>query len=123
MKNDIKGDFKLHPFSKPRLYTHKTLSATKPFNMSHHQAFELDTKISFGSRILVTGAAGLIGSAVVHQLLLQNFVVRATTRTASKLEQLKKKVDEEFGTGRIEVVEIKDLSIEGALDGSLNGRS
>lgn len=81
----------------------------------------MSTNITPGSTILVTGGAGYLGSAIVNQLAAQGFKVRATTRTASKLDKLEKKIEQHFGPGTLEVVEIKNLFQKGALDGALDG--
>lgn len=71
--------------------------------------------------MLVTGGGGLVGSSIVHQLLVDGFRVKTTTRSISKLDEMKKKADEEFGAGKLEVVEVKDLSVKGALNEALKG--
>lgn len=91
-------------------------------DIAHQASNTGSTKVSPGSIIAVTGAAGFLGSAVVEQLISQGFVVRATTTTASKMEELNKKIEAQFGPGRLDIVEIKDLSVEGALDGVLRGK-
>lgn len=81
----------------------------------------MSSSIAPNSKILVTGAGGYLGSAIVFQLLQQGFRVRGTTRTASKLDLFKEKAEKQFGPGSFEVVEVRDLSVKGALDDALKG--
>jgi len=81
------------------------------------------TKIAPGSTILVTGADGFIGSAVVTQLLVQGFRVKGTSQSQLRLEEFKKKADQEFGTDKFEIVGgIPDLAVKGVLDNHLEGK-
>ncbi|KII83918.1 hypothetical protein PLICRDRAFT_46683 [Plicaturopsis crispa FD-325 SS-3] len=76
-----------------------------------------------GSTVLVTGFTGYIGSHVAHQLLQAGYTVRGTTRSAAKATFLREKFTREFGEGRLEVVEIPDVTVEGALDEAIKGVS
>lgn len=77
--------------------------------------------VGANSRILVTGGNGFVGSAIVHQLLVQAFKVRATTRATSKMEGMKEQAEKEFRSGSLEVVEVPDLSVRDSLKEALKG--
>lgn len=76
--------------------------------------------VGANSRILVTGGNGFVGSAIVHQLLVQAFKVRATTRATSKMEGMKEQAEKEFRSGSLEV-EVPDLSVRDSLKEALKG--
>ncbi|KII91604.1 hypothetical protein PLICRDRAFT_135934 [Plicaturopsis crispa FD-325 SS-3] len=75
------------------------------------------------STVLVTGFTGYIGSHVAYQLLQAGYTVRGTTRSADKATFLREKFTREFGEGRLEVVEIADVTVEGAIDQAIKGVS
>ncbi|KII83904.1 hypothetical protein PLICRDRAFT_118643 [Plicaturopsis crispa FD-325 SS-3] len=81
------------------------------------------TVIPKGSTVLVTGFTGYIGSHVTQQLLEAGYTVRGTTRSATKATFLREKFTREYGEGRLEVVEIPDVTVEGALDEAIKGVS
>ncbi|KAF7376925.1 NAD(P)-binding protein [Mycena sanguinolenta] len=86
----------------------------------------LDPSMSFdripkGSLLLVTGATGLIGSAVTDAALARGFKVRGVTRSISKAVLFQKSLDDKYGKGNFELVEVKDLAAPDAFDGVLEG--
>ncbi|GAA6062880.1 hypothetical protein JCM10212_002102 [Sporobolomyces blumeae] len=73
-----------------------------------------------GSLILVTGANGFIASHVIEVLLSSGYKVRGTSRSAAKLDNLKKRWEEKF-PGQFEVAEVPDILKEGAYDEAIKG--
>ncbi|KAG2181508.1 hypothetical protein INT44_008323 [Umbelopsis vinacea] len=69
-----------------------------------------------GSRVLVTGVTGYIGTHVADQLLKAGYVVIGTSRTASKAETVKKYFDATYGPGKFEIFEAGDLQQPGVFD-------
>ncbi|KII83927.1 hypothetical protein PLICRDRAFT_118805 [Plicaturopsis crispa FD-325 SS-3] len=81
------------------------------------------TVIPKGSTVLVTGFTGYIGAHVTDQLLGAGYTVRGTTRSAAKATYLKDKFTREYGAGRLDVVEIPDISADGAFNEAIKGVS
>jgi nucleoside-diphosphate-sugar epimerase len=77
--------------------------------------------ISKDSLILVTGINGYIGSHVADQLLQAGYRVRGTTRDLEKTKGLKQYWETKFGSSRLEVVVVEDMSHEGAFDDAVKG--
>ncbi|EED22611.1 hydroxysteroid dehydrogenase, putative [Talaromyces stipitatus ATCC 10500] len=77
------------------------------------------TAIQPGSRILVTGANGYIGSHVVDVLLSLGYLVRGTVR--SEKPWLNQFFESKYGPGKFETVIVADLGDQEALVGILNG--
>ncbi|KAJ6483967.1 hypothetical protein C8R45DRAFT_1148101 [Mycena sanguinolenta] len=67
------------------------------------------------------GATGLIGSAVTNAALARGFKVRGVTRSISKGAPFQKSLDDKYGKGNFELVEVKDLTAPDAFDGILEG--
>jgi nucleoside-diphosphate-sugar epimerase len=80
-----------------------------------------DPALPAGSLVLVTGVNGFIGSHVVNELLLNGYRVRGTVRDVSKASWVQPLYDSLHGDGKFELVEVKDLTAEGAYDEVLNG--
>ncbi|GAA98212.1 uncharacterized protein L969DRAFT_85849 [Mixia osmundae IAM 14324] len=78
-------------------------------------------RLAPGSLILVTGATGFIGSSVAEHLVRQGFHVRGVTRSASRAQALKSKLDKEHGAGSFETVEIHDITQANAFDEAIKG--
>jgi len=72
-----------------------------------------------GSLVLVTGVTGFIGSATANELLKLGYRVRGTTRDASKAELLRKKFDQEYGSGKFEVLQVEDFAATNAYDAAI----
>lgn len=73
------------------------------------------------SLILVTGANGLVGSHVVDQLLRHGYKVRASVRDTDKSGWLSTHADEQYGKGRLELAEVKDLTNLEAMKKAMAG--
>ncbi|KAL2194438.1 hypothetical protein P885DRAFT_42573 [Corynascus similis CBS 632.67] len=82
-----------------------------------------DTVVSPGSRILVTGVSGFIGSHVADQLLARGYSVTGTTRDASKIAWIQQLFDNKYGTGKFNIVEIADFNKTAVFDTVLEGVS
>lgn len=57
---------------------------------------------------------------MIEKLLSLGYKVRGTSRSASKLDNLKKKWDEKY-PGQFEVAEVPDIMVEGAYDEAIKG--
>lgn len=79
-----------------------------------------DPAISPGSWVLVTGVNGFIASHVADQLLAAGYKVRGSVRNADKAKWMYD-VFSPYGKGNFELVEIADLTVEGAFDEAVNG--
>jgi hypothetical protein len=77
--------------------------------------------VPVGSTVLITGVNGLIGSHVTNQVLKAGYRVRGTVRDTQKANWAKVLFDKLYGEGMFELVEIKDLTAEGAFDKALEG--
>lgn len=75
-----------------------------------------------GSTILVTGANSYLATHVIDQLLKLGYKVRGSVRDVSKNSWLIP-LFSKYGDGAIELVEVKDISIEGAFDEAAKGSS
>ncbi|KAL1846458.1 hypothetical protein Plec18170_009184 [Paecilomyces lecythidis] len=72
-----------------------------------------------GSRILVTGANGYIGSNIVDLLLELGYIVRGTVRTEKPwLDRL---FENKYGKGKFESVIVEAMEKEGAFDSAIQG--
>jgi nucleoside-diphosphate-sugar epimerase len=80
-----------------------------------------DPAVPFGSLIVVSGAAGFIGSHVVDQLLAAKYRVRGTTRNAQKSAWEVEFFNRKYGPGKFELVEVKDMGVWGAFDEAVSG--
>jgi len=71
--------------------------------------------------VLVTGITGFLGSHVADQFLEAGYEVRGTAREVSKADAIKKALNSKYGEGRVEVVAVPDITIEGAFDEAVKG--
>jgi GDP-mannose 4,6 dehydratase len=71
--------------------------------------------------VLVTGISGFIGSHVADQFLEAGYRVRGTARVVSKVDSIKKALELKHGEGRLEVVAVPDMTIDGAFDEAVKG--
>jgi nucleoside-diphosphate-sugar epimerase len=75
-----------------------------------------------GSRVLVTGVGGFIGSHIADQLLAEGYLVTGTTRDASKTSWLQLFFDNKYEEGKFGISEISDMAHVGAFDKLLHGK-
>jgi len=71
--------------------------------------------------VLVTGISGFLGSHVADQFLEAGYRVRGTAREVSKVDAIKKTFDSKYGVGKVEVVAVPDITVEGAFDEAVKG--
>ncbi|KAL5336905.1 NAD(P)-binding protein [Aspergillus crustosus] len=67
-----------------------------------------------GSTVLITGVNGWVGSQVTNQFLASGYKVRGTVRDVVKSAWLTALFDGKYGKGSFELVEVKDMTAEGA---------
>ncbi|KAI8937046.1 hypothetical protein NX059_006265 [Plenodomus lindquistii] len=70
--------------------------------------------------IFVTGVNGLVGSHVVDQLLKRGYNVRGAVRDVKKNAWLKEYFDEKYTDVKFDLVEVKDMTVEGCYDEVVN---
>lgn len=75
------------------------------------------------SVVLITGVNGLVGSHVADQVLLHGYKVRGAVRNAKKNGWMVDFFGSRYGQGKFELVEIPDLTKEGAFVEAVKGRS
>lgn len=76
-----------------------------------------------GSTVFVTGVNGLIASHIADQLLQRGYTVHGSVRDAKKNEWLSKLFSTRHKNVKFELVEVKDMTVEGCYDGLLEGTS
>lgn len=79
--------------------------------------------LSPGSRVLVTGVSGFLGSHVADQLLAGGYLVTGTTRDATKNAWVQRLFDGKYGEGKFRLAEVPDIARHGAFDNLLDGKS
>jgi nucleoside-diphosphate-sugar epimerase len=73
--------------------------------------------------VLVTGVTGLIGSSVADALISRGFKVRGVTRDVTKVGLFKEKLENLYGDGVIEFVQVEYASQADAYKSALQGES
>jgi nucleoside-diphosphate-sugar epimerase len=86
---------------------------------------QLDTEFSIptGSIVVVSGANGNIASHIVDQLIKTGYIVRGTVRDVKKNTWLIEHFSNVYGPGKIELVQVSDMSISGCFDDAVKGAS
>ncbi|KAF7554146.1 hypothetical protein G7Z17_g3124 [Cylindrodendrum hubeiense] len=77
--------------------------------------------LSSDSIVAVSGANGFIASHIVDQLLVAGYRVRGTVRDASRTGWLQSHFDATYGADRFTLVEVPDITTDGAFDEALKG--
>lgn len=75
------------------------------------------------SLVLVTGINGFIGGHVADQFLEAGYNVRGTARTVAKADTIKNCLTERHGEGKLEIVAVPDIAVNGAFDEAMKGMS
>jgi nucleoside-diphosphate-sugar epimerase len=73
--------------------------------------------------VLITGAAGFIGSHIADQFLQHGYKVRGTTRSPEKNAWLSNSFDEKYGPGNFELVAVPDMAEPKAFGKAVKGVS
>ncbi|KAK2614900.1 hypothetical protein N8I77_001690 [Diaporthe amygdali] len=79
--------------------------------------------IPYGSLVVVSGVNGFIGSHVADQALSAGYKVRGTTRSIYRNAWLEDYFKNKYGSEVFELVEVSDMTIDGAFDSALTGAS
>jgi len=88
------------------------------------QRFEPAAVIPAGSLILVTGANGYLGCRFSNTLIQQGYKVRGVVRDLERCEHVKAFFGKNYGNdGRFEMIQVPDLTSDGAFDAAVKGRS
>ncbi|CAG9974640.1 unnamed protein product [Clonostachys byssicola] len=74
-----------------------------------------------GSLVLVTGANGNLASHISDQFLQYDYKVRAVVRDIEKNAWLAEYFEKNYGKGVYELVQVPDLTADGALDEAIKG--
>lgn len=79
--------------------------------------------IPYGSLIVVSGVNGFIGSHVADQALAAGFRIRGTTRSLHRNAWVQEYFKNKYGSEVFELVEVPDMTVEGAFKSALEGAS
>ncbi|GAA6056229.1 hypothetical protein JCM3770_002098 [Rhodotorula araucariae] len=71
--------------------------------------------------VLVSGASGFVGTAVVLAFLEKGYRVRGTVRSQEKADKWEKKHAAKFAEGQIEWAIVEDIAAPGAFDEAIKG--
>jgi nucleoside-diphosphate-sugar epimerase len=71
--------------------------------------------------ILITGANGYIASVTVGAFLDAGYSVRGTVRSMKSAQGLLKTLQDHVEARKLEVVEVPDITVEGAFDEVVKG--
>jgi nucleoside-diphosphate-sugar epimerase len=71
--------------------------------------------------ILITGANGYIASVTVGAFLDAGYSVRGTVRSLKSAQGLLKTLQNYVDARKLEVVEVPDITVEGAFDEAVKG--
>ncbi|KAF5573960.1 aldehyde reductase [Fusarium pseudocircinatum] len=77
--------------------------------------------VSLGTWVVVSGVSGFIGSHVADQLLKARYKVRGTTRDSKKNAWIEAHFNQAYGSGSFELVEVPDMTANGAFDNVVQG--
>lgn len=79
------------------------------------------------AKVLITGINGYIAAHTAARFLQAGFSVRGTVRnkTSPNVESLLRALSapQKAGGGKVEIVEVPDITIKGAFDNAVQGRS
>ena len=84
-------------------------------------SFTYTPRLPLDSLILITGVNGLVASHTADQALKAGYRVRGTVRSVEKAKWMVDKFTADYGEGRFELIEVKDLSGDGAFDNAIKG--
>lgn len=79
--------------------------------------------IPYGSLVAVSGVNGFIGSHVADQALAAGYRVRGTTRSFRRGGWVQEYFKNKYGSELFELVEVPDMTVDGAFDSALEGVS
>jgi NAD(P)-dependent dehydrogenase (short-subunit alcohol dehydrogenase family) len=71
--------------------------------------------------VLITGANGYIASVTVGAFLEAGWTVRGAVRRASSAKGLQEVLKKYVDAGKLEVVEVPDITVPGAYDEAVKG--
>lgn len=74
-----------------------------------------------GSVVVVTGANSLVGSNIADQFLKSGYRVRGAVRDPLKSAWLAPLFEKHHGKGSFELVQVADMSVDGAYDDAVKG--
>jgi uncharacterized protein YbjT (DUF2867 family) len=62
-----------------------------------------------------------VGSHIVHELLTHGARVRGTVRSKKSAEPIEKLCKQQIADGKLEIVYVPDITVDGAFDEALKG--
>jgi nucleoside-diphosphate-sugar epimerase len=72
--------------------------------------------------VLITGANGYIAAVTVGSFLDAGYSVRGTVRSLKSAQGLLTTLQSHVSAGRLEIVEVPDITVDGAFDEAVKGK-